>query len=1006
MAATNPFRVSDLIAKYGWKVMPYLSNLGPLLLAEAQVLFVDSGHTNKLDADDTEHGHSFEKPLATIDYAIDLCTAAERSVILVAPGHEESLDASTIDFDVSDITIIGIGEGSNMPTIVFDSTGALVIIGANNIHLINLRFMPSAEEIVIGVDIETGKTGTIFERCVWAEGEGAADEFILGLDIKAGCTDTKVTNCLFRTKYNAAEATHAIKLTGASDNVIIEKSRFIGNWSTAAIGGSTTLSTDVLIDDITIKTADNAPGISMVSGTTGIIRNVCIEATDEAVNDMIVADTMAWFNNYGVTVDGAAAELIGGGEVNAQIVAHHLDHLIGLADGDAVRPASVVEDSILAKLMGSDDPATIGSYDNSKHSLEAIGDDADTIIEDITAAVPNTPTGASLQDILSKLDGENAFDNTTDSLEAISDKIQNRQDAAGGGITYFVDGDGGNDTYDGLTWATAFKTIDEAIGSVDGHVLDYDTVYVRGTDTFTETVSTGTAVGVKLIGVGDGKINPLWTSEAVGESALTINGQNWEVRNFLFHAGGEAKTAPMISVEETGASVGSGSVIENCYFHGGDTSNQAVYYGGGSIQNKLLNNHITAFGGSCAGEEAAVCGGSYVQSWCDGEVRGNVFTNNTKHLRLQSGNSVFKDNVFESQGSATSATTIINLVSSGVSVGYNTVVGNTFGDNMDDLTTGNGYYFSTTDLIAGNFCPNGLQGTSPTARFIVGTGQHSPFSRINHAFGTVYYVDKATGSDSYDGLSPAQPKLTIGGAIAASNLTVGSYNQNAIYVLASTYTEDLTTYPKNCDVIAIGSKCRITGNHSDAEQNVHWHNFEFRPGADEAAVYTAEAASHGTEFHHCRFKNTSNKATIAIDIETGADGVIDHCWIGGNNLIATGIRFNPTEAGGNQNWRVTNNYICVSDVGIQMTNGNAGYQNLIKDNHITAQSPTSAGTQLLVGIYDSCENGHCGFDIVNNTISAVDAIKFFTEDATYTNFSCTGNMINEAGVVAYETALA
>ncbi|KKL92671.1 hypothetical protein LCGC14_1882380, partial [marine sediment metagenome] len=75
MAAVNPLRVSDLIKKYGWTIMPYLSNLGPTLLAEAQVLFVDSGHTNALDADDGEHGHELTKPLATWDYAIGLCTA-------------------------------------------------------------------------------------------------------------------------------------------------------------------------------------------------------------------------------------------------------------------------------------------------------------------------------------------------------------------------------------------------------------------------------------------------------------------------------------------------------------------------------------------------------------------------------------------------------------------------------------------------------------------------------------------------------------------------------------------------------------------------------------------------------------------------------------------------------------------------------------------------------------------------------------------------------------------
>lgn len=374
MAATVPFRVSNLIHKYGWDIIPYLSNLGPQLLAEAQVLFVDSGHTNALDADDGVHGHSFVNPLATWDYAIGLCTAGERSVIFLAPGHNDELGNAQIDIDVTDITTIGIGVGTNKPRIDFDHANSSVNISANNTHIRNVTFMPSITDILIGVDIEAAVTGTILEDCDWAEGESANDEFVLGVDIKAGCSNTKITGGLFRTKAAATGCTHAVKLTGASDNVIIEKSRMIGNWSTAAIGGDTTLSTDLLIDDVTIKVADGEPGIEMLTGTTGIIRNACIESTGATIDNMIVADTMSWFNNWGVRADGEAAEIIGGSEVNAQIVAHGLDHLVTLADGTDAYPASVVQDSILAKILSKDEPPVTTSFDNTTDSLEAISD--------------------------------------------------------------------------------------------------------------------------------------------------------------------------------------------------------------------------------------------------------------------------------------------------------------------------------------------------------------------------------------------------------------------------------------------------------------------------------------------------------------------------------------------------------------------------------------------------------------------------------------------------------
>ncbi|KKN45582.1 hypothetical protein LCGC14_0681470 [marine sediment metagenome] len=419
MPATNPFRVSDLVAKYGWKAIIYLSNLGPRLLSEAQVLFVDSGHTNASDVDDTEHGHSFEKPLATIDYAIGLCTAGERSVILAAPGHVDTIVNAQVDFDVSDITCIGIGEGDNKAAVNFGHANSSVDIGANNIHLINLRFVPSITAVLIGVDIETGVTGTKLEDCDFAEGDAAADEFIAGIEVKSGCDNTKIKGCLGRTKVASAEAVAAVYFNGASDNCIVEKCRFIGNYSTAAIVNDTAACTDLLIDDLTCKVKDNEPGIEVHADCTGIIRNACIESTGLAVDSMIVAAKMSWFNNYGVTADGTAGAIVGGGEVGAA-----LDTAI----------SSTPTGSSLNDILHKDGSYT---FDNTTDSLEAIADAVSGISSptDVTNAVPEPPTAKSLQDTLHK-DGSYTYSKTTDSLEAIADAL-----SAGTGATTAIEAD-------------------------------------------------------------------------------------------------------------------------------------------------------------------------------------------------------------------------------------------------------------------------------------------------------------------------------------------------------------------------------------------------------------------------------------------------------------------------------------------------------------------------------------------------------------------------------------
>ena len=91
MASSNPLKVTDLTHKYGWDFLAYMANLGVNVPGDSQVLFVDSAATETSDVDDAFHGHSFKYPLATLEYAIGLCTDGQGDVILIAPGHTESI---------------------------------------------------------------------------------------------------------------------------------------------------------------------------------------------------------------------------------------------------------------------------------------------------------------------------------------------------------------------------------------------------------------------------------------------------------------------------------------------------------------------------------------------------------------------------------------------------------------------------------------------------------------------------------------------------------------------------------------------------------------------------------------------------------------------------------------------------------------------------------------------------------------------------------------------------
>ncbi len=430
MAATNPFRVSDLIAKYGWKVMPYLGNLGVRSLAEAQVLFVDSGHTNALDADDTEHGHSFEKPLATADYAVGLLVASEGGIILLAPGHNENIAASeTLDFNVVGITCISLGTGTLRARFDFDAANSAINVGANNVTLIGLTYRPGFADVLIGIDIEAAVTNTRIIDCEALEGEAAGDEFLAAIELKAGCHDTIIENNIFRAGWSS-DADDGISLNGASNNVTIKGNRFSGPYGkgggvTAAISNSAGVCLDLLIENNIMKVENGESGIEVISTTPAVIRHNLIISTGLAVDSMIVGTIAELDQNVGVTTDGTSGEFIKGGALAPDIVTYNLDHLAKTSTTvivDDPLGGYVTALSILGHIMATD--ADPDNFDASTDSLQSIATAVAAITNQtgVINAVPQPPTAQSLQDILHK-DTNYTYAKSTDSLEAISDSL-------------------------------------------------------------------------------------------------------------------------------------------------------------------------------------------------------------------------------------------------------------------------------------------------------------------------------------------------------------------------------------------------------------------------------------------------------------------------------------------------------------------------------------------------------------------------------------------------------
>ena len=265
------------------------------------------------------NGLSPEGAFSTLAAAIAAATANNGDVILVMPNHNEGLADAQIAVSVAGLTIRGLKSGNKRPRIDFDHANASIDITASGVTIEGLDLLPSVTAVLVGIDVTAGITDTVIRDIRSLPGEDGAgvDEFAKTIDIKAGCTRTTVEGCEFTQHASAAGVVSCVALTGASDLVTIRNNRMwtAGAGLVAPINGDTTLSTRVLIDGNVLVT-DAEPGIELLTGTTGVIRENDIFGDLATIGAAIVADGCAKFRNQYVEVGNEAGATIGTASVD------------------------------------------------------------------------------------------------------------------------------------------------------------------------------------------------------------------------------------------------------------------------------------------------------------------------------------------------------------------------------------------------------------------------------------------------------------------------------------------------------------------------------------------------------------------------------------------------------------------------------------------------------------------------------------------------------------------
>lgn len=253
---------------------------------------------------------TYSKPFATIDYAIGKCTASRGDIIMVMPGHTETVAAAGgIALDVAGVAIIGLGRGSLRPALSFTATASTLTMSAANCVLHNLLLTGDIDAVVSPIVVSAADC--VISSCELRDVTGQMTDGIL---TTAGATRLMILD--HRHDGATAAGTNAGIAIVGGDGIVIDGLRMDGNFAVGGIDIRTTATTDLEVRNCVFRTR-NAADIFLVdtiTASTGMIGpNLYLRLNDNAANvtEAITGATFVVFDDvYVVNLANEKAMLI------------------------------------------------------------------------------------------------------------------------------------------------------------------------------------------------------------------------------------------------------------------------------------------------------------------------------------------------------------------------------------------------------------------------------------------------------------------------------------------------------------------------------------------------------------------------------------------------------------------------------------------------------------------------------------------------------------------------
>ena len=428
---------------------------GSVILETAESQSERTWYIDSVNGTNATTGYGFgrgSKALSTMVYLVDNATTlglAAGDNVELAPDHNEGIADDQIVIATDNLHIYAHPEaiGSRRPTFDFDHANAEITLNADDCTLEGFDLRPSITDVLIGLEVTTGATGNVIRDVNVVIGEDGAgdDEFVKSFVLTSGNHDNHIEDCTILTHAAAAGATHGIHIAAASNRLVLKGIVIQGTHSTGGIvEAAAGLNHKVIGNSVTTS----GTNYSFHGGSSFAERygNLDAGVPEDTASNFIGVDD----NDNAVATTNVAANDDGSVLERLEAVKDYTKQMFSVAAGTGVYPTGVTDDSMAAMIMSKSATAAASSYNNTTDSLEAISDalgagtgataaivaanlDHLALTADGTDVYPATlATDSILAMAMCKGAAATAstFNNTTDSLEAISDAL-----AAGTGAT-------------------------------------------------------------------------------------------------------------------------------------------------------------------------------------------------------------------------------------------------------------------------------------------------------------------------------------------------------------------------------------------------------------------------------------------------------------------------------------------------------------------------------------------------------------------------------------------